>query len=316
MGTVELNDLDGSFLVAQVLDDDRCRVLWGNAARRGTVYLNPSLMTWGEASEERGGHSRLVPSDLVPSSPDPAIPFEPDFQTALDGDEEFLRQRHAEREGRKLPEFSFEDQPWTQSNSVPEIRLGQPSSRVHPKGASRSVHRPRPTFPSPSGGARISVSSKEKRMRLDPFAVRDSGFTEELVRSLELTYARLADGDGQEKLPEFTFEVSTLSSEATVMHRGRRLPIDVARICALLSGMGVEPADGDVFRLTPRLARLLIVSSLQAVYRRRDAARKLGVGPERVRAMGDAQRRIVRLIAARYAADALMESQAPERRAA
>lgn len=233
---IELHDLDGSFLVARVVDDARCRVLWGSAARRGDVYLNPSPLSWDEAAEDGDGHTRLVPSDLVS-----AAPTDRDAEAAEDPDDEFLRRQHEKWDRRE------------------ELQ--------------------------PTDGA----------------VVRVRGFVEEVVRSLELTLA------GDEEAP---FALRTSSAAATVSYKGRPQPIDGGRVRSTFSGFGVELIDGDDFLLTPRLVRLLVVLELNEVYRQRCAAKRLAAGPRRAWALADVQRRIVRLIAARYAADEIIEREA------
>lgn len=146
--------------------------------------------------------------------------------------------------------------------------------------------------------------------------VRDSAYLEELVLSLERTHARLAEGDDPADSESFSFAVDPETMEATVVHRGRILPIDVSGLISLLMELGVDPAPGDSFELTPRLARWLVVSSLNDLYRRRDVTRRRAAVPERTREMAAAQRRIVLLIAARCAADALMSREFQNRSAA
>ena len=66
MNTVELRDPEGSYVLAQPVDDVRCRVLDSNVMEKNEVLCKGNPVSWEEAGEDLGGFTRLGPSDLEP----------------------------------------------------------------------------------------------------------------------------------------------------------------------------------------------------------------------------------------------------------
>ena len=61
----ELRDLDGSYLLVEPMDAYRCRVLDSNVAPKGEILWRPRGLSWRQASQDRGGWTRVAPSELL-----------------------------------------------------------------------------------------------------------------------------------------------------------------------------------------------------------------------------------------------------------
>jgi hypothetical protein len=80
--TVELRDLDGTYVLVKPLDDVRGVVLNGTLHEQGQVLYKGASLSWKAASRDIGGATHLSPQDLVAreteeiDSPIPGVPDE------------------------------------------------------------------------------------------------------------------------------------------------------------------------------------------------------------------------------------------------
>src|SRR5579863_1417543 len=65
----EFLDPDGSCAIVRPLDDTRGRVVYSNVLEEGEILYKDPRLTWQQAGEDAGGHTRLGPSDFPPGSP-------------------------------------------------------------------------------------------------------------------------------------------------------------------------------------------------------------------------------------------------------
>lgn len=61
---VEFRDPDGSYVLAQPLNEVCCRVLASNALPQGQVLYKDEAIDWEEAAQDLGGFTRLGPDQL------------------------------------------------------------------------------------------------------------------------------------------------------------------------------------------------------------------------------------------------------------
>lgn len=133
--TVELRDLDGSYILSRIVDETRCRVLASNVTGRGETIRIPFWWCWEDATRNLGGFTRTSPYDVLQythacaseADEDDDDSFERDLKLALDEEEEVLREAHrlveerAGGSGVPLPESQFLSEEHGEENDLTDF---------------------------------------------------------------------------------------------------------------------------------------------------------------------------------------------------